>query len=355
MGILSQRAPQFSEPQKEAKIFIIGSTGFIGSAIIRRLVKLGFRDLHCLYRSEERREKVFSGIDTSSITFLQGDVSQQEILRRGIDGAAIVLNASGIARDWGDRREFWLVNVEAPKAIVHMIEEMNAPTHYIHITTAAVYGFSTDLAEPLKTESSSLVRSDRLYTASKVEIHSWLRERMSGNPSFPITVLAPTIVWGPGDNAYLPLIKESLRRGKLSRFRDALPVDFIHIYDLVDAILLCFFNERSYNEEYILTGPESFTFERYIEKVAEFASLPPPRREISVRTALMLAGIMEGVARFINLFRPGYRPSMTRLSVLLLTTPLHVSGAKAERELGFRPEIGFADGIESVREYVQRL
>lgn len=351
----SQRTPHFSESQKEAGIFIIGSTGFIGSTVVRRLVDLGFHNLRCLYRSEEKREKAFSGIDTSSITFLQGDVSQREILRQGIEGADVIFNASGIVRDWGDRGEFRLVNAEAPKAIVRMLEEIEARTHYIHITSAAVYGFSRDPREPLKTESSPLVKSDRLYTASKVEIHSWLREQMRRGLPFPITILAPTIVWGPGDNVYLPLMVKLLREGKLLRFRDALPVDFIHIDDLVDAVLLCLFNEQAYNEEYILTGPEKFPFERYIEKVAEFVSLPPPKKEISVRRALMMAGVMECAARFVNLFRPGYRPLMTRLSVRLLTMPFHVSGAKAERELRFRPRISFDEGIETVREYVRRL
>ena len=80
-----------------------------------------------------------------------------------------------------------------------------------------------------------------------------------------------------------------------------------------------------------------------------------PKRHVSLRSALRMATIIEGLGRGIQVFRPQFRPPLTRLGILLLSVPFHVSGAKAERELGFRPETDFSKGIEGVREYVQRL
>jgi len=142
-----------------------------------------------LYRSESKKDEWFRGIDTSAITFLHGDATQLDVLRKGVEGADIVVNASGLATDWGIKQEVWEVNVDAPKAMVRMIEEMGALTHYIQITSAGIYGFTKEV----KTEDNPLVKNDRFYTASKVEIHSWLQEEIKRGHKFPITILAPSI------------------------------------------------------------------------------------------------------------------------------------------------------------------
>ncbi len=338
---------EFNESQKGKKIFILGATGFIGFAVALRLIDLGFKNIYCMYRDEGKKDQLFSGLSTSSITFLHGDVSQTEVLRRGLENAEIVFNASGAATDWGIKREIWGVNVEAPKAMVRMIEDMKASTHYIHVTSASVYGFS----KALKTEDSPLVKKDRFYTASKVELHSWLRKEMKRDHSFPVTILAPTIVWGPGDRIYIPVLKERMKAKQLFYFGKARKVDFVHINDLVNAILRCFFNENAYNKEYIISGSEAFTFEEYICKIAEFAELPPPKFRLPLWLCMSMAFMMESLARLINLFRPSYRPMLTRLQVLLLAKPLNVSIAKAREELGYEPEIDFAEGLVGIKEY----
>ena len=336
---------------KEKKVFVLGATGFIGSAVVKRLGELGLKNIHCLYRSEDKREQLCSCVDASSIRFLRGDVSEVDCLRRGVEGADIVLNASGLATDWGRKRDIWQVNVEAPKAIVNMIREMKARTHYIHITSASVYGFS----KVEKTESSPLAVSDPFYTASKVAVHSWLREEMRKGHPFPITILAPSIVWGVGDRIYIPGIKDQLRTGQVFDIGGAEAVDLVHIDDLVDAILLCFSNERSYDQEYIITGPERFTFREYIAKIAEFAELPPPKRTVPLWLAMGLASAAELSARLASLWGRGDRPLITRLQVRLLAMPFRVSNAKAGEELGYHPQIDFAQGIDGLKEYVREL
>lgn len=339
----------FTPTQKQSKIFILGATGFIGFALAKRLVELGFDQITCLCRSQEKARQLFSGLDTAAITFLYGDVSQPEVLKQGLDGAQIVVNASGSATDWGSHKDIWEVNVEAPKRIIQMIAESPDPAHYIQITSASVYGFSWQV----KTESSPLVKSDPFYTASKVDLHDWLRKEMQKKGRVPFTTLAPSIVWGPGDRTYVPAIKQGLKTGKVLFITDALPVDFVHIDDLLDAILCCFFNERTYQQEYIISGPEQFPFYVYIQKIAEFCGLPLPKRRQSMDMLLGTASMMEATARIINLFKPGYVPKVTRLQVLLLSVPFTLSIDKATQELGYQPTIGFYDGIEGLRDYAR--
>ena len=341
---------EFTDSQKQKKIFTLGATGFIGFAVTKRLVEMGFGNIHCLYRSESKKDEWFQGIDISAITFLHGDAASLDVLRKGVVDASIVVNASGLATDWGIKQEVWEVNVDAPKAMVRMIEEMGTLTHYIQITSAAIYGFTKEV----KTETSLLVKNDRFYTASKVEIHSWLREEIKRGHKFPITVLAPSITWGSGDQIYIPSFKERLKTRQLFFIGKGEVMDFVHIDDLVDGILRCFFNEQAYNKEYILSGNKPFTFHEYIEKIAEFSELPPPTLTVPVPIVMAVGFLMECLARLVNIFSPRFRPLITRLQVRMLSQPFRLSIAKARSELEYDPKIDFAKGIDGLREYVSQ-
>jgi nucleoside-diphosphate-sugar epimerase len=341
----------FDDKQKKAKIFILGATGFIGAAVVKRLLALGFANLHCLYRSDAKRELVFSGTDTSGVTFIKGDLSSREALEKGVAGAAVVFNASGNAADWGVWREFFEVNVRVPQAIVAMMEAARTPAQFIHITTAAVYGFSSRE----KTEESPAVKSDRFYTGSKSEIHVWLREKMkTGSASPAITVLSPSIVWGAGDQIYIPSIRDRLQTGQMPYLGKDQGMDFVHIDDLVDGILLCFFNPKAFNQEYILSGPEPFTFPEYIDAIAEYSNAPRPKIRLPYPVAYGAAFLMEGIARLVNTLHPRFRPILNRFQVFIFARPLHLSIAKAGEELGYRPVVTFAKGRAATGEYIAR-
>jgi nucleoside-diphosphate-sugar epimerase len=68
-----------------------------------------------------------------------------------------------------------------------------------------------------------------------------------------------------------------------------------------------------------------------------------------------LASAAELPARLAGLWGRGDRPLITRLQVLLLALPFRVSSAKANEQLGYHPQIGFAQGIDGLREYVRGL
>ena len=129
-------------------------------------------------------------------------------------------------------------------------------------------------------------------------------------------------------------------------------MDFVHIDDLVDAIMLCFFNERAYNDEYIISGPAPFTFRQYIERIAEFSGLPPPRVRVPFFAVMAVAFAMEYSASLINVVWPRFRPPITRFQARMLAKPLTLSFTKARDGLGYRPVVDFDSGIAGAREYI---
>jgi len=132
------------------------------------------------------------------------------------------------------------------------------------------------------------------------------------------------------------------------------PLDFVHIDDLVDAILLCLFNERTYRQEYIISGAEPFPLRDYVDKIAEYSKLPPPRLCLPFSAAFIAALIMEGWTRLINPFKPHYRPLLTQFQVYLLAEPLKLSIARPREELGYQSRIDFAAGLHGLKDYIHK-
>lgn len=131
-------------------------------------------------------------------------------------------------------------------------------------------------------------------------------------------------------------------------------IDFVHIDDLVDAVILCLFNKHAYNKEYLINGPEQFSFGDYIKKIARFSELPPPKFKVALPLVLVIAILMELSAKFINFFRPRFHPFITRFQVYILTKPMRLNITKAENDLGYYPKINFNKGIDELKEYISQ-
>lgn len=338
-------APEF----QRKKIFILGSTGFVGSALTKVLIQIGFNNLHCLYRNEFKKKQIFHELDTSCVSFLKGDIFDETTIRNGIKNADIVINTVGITSDWGSHAKFEQLNFEAVKKLATIIRDSDTRPHLIHLSAAMIYGFG----KGYKSENYPLVASDPFFTASKVACHRWLRAEMQAGLPFPVTILAPAMVWGPGDQRIIPALIGLMEQKLMFYWGKSRAIDWVHIDDLVDAILLCFFNRNSYNQEFIINGPKPFPFRKYVRKVAEYAEMKVPTPGIPIFILMFLALIAESAARYMNRKNPEFRPFITRFRVTSFTRPLNLSIEKASHVLGYSPQMVFEYAIDSIKDYIQ--
>jgi len=72
-------------------IFVTGGTGFVGRAIIRKLLGEG-KGVRALYRDEKRCRF----IDNPKVTWIKGEIGDIESLHRGMAGADCVIHLVGI-------------------------------------------------------------------------------------------------------------------------------------------------------------------------------------------------------------------------------------------------------------------
>jgi saccharopine dehydrogenase-like NADP-dependent oxidoreductase len=55
-------------------VVIFGLTGFIGLAVTKKIAKPRYKNIHCLYRNEEKKKRLFHGISTHLLHFIKGEI-----------------------------------------------------------------------------------------------------------------------------------------------------------------------------------------------------------------------------------------------------------------------------------------
>jgi nucleoside-diphosphate-sugar epimerase len=169
-------------------VAITGGTGFVGGAIIRRLLEDRVR-----IRALVRPASLSSCFEAKELTWIQGELGDRESLRRLVEGASAVIHCAGSVRG-ACPADFEPANVSGVERIV-----------------AAARGSASH--PRLLLFSSLAARSPELsdYAASKRRGEDALRSAAHG---LDWTILRPPAVYGPGDREMLPLL-QWMRRGIL--------------------------------------------------------------------------------------------------------------------------------------------
>ncbi len=296
--------------------FLTGATGFIGGAILNRLLREGKRVLTLVRREEAACQLAAKGAHPV-LGDLGNPVTYQEALRQ----SDVVIHAAGLnAFCLADPRPLYEVNVDGTRALLQAAGE--AGVKRIVYTSSAVtigepYGQVAHEATPHRgTFLSHYERSK--YEAEQVAL-------ALARQGLPVVVLNPSSVQGPGR-------LHGTARIFLDYLNGRLPVvcgdwfSFVYVDDCVEAHLNAARMGRV-GERYLLSGA-SVTRRELLETLEEVTGVHRQLWHVGPRLALVLGTGMEWGGRF-----SGRRP---RFCAELIRTILHSSrydSGKAEREL----------------------
>ena len=163
--------------------------------------------------------------------------------------------------------------------------------------------------------------------------------------------IRPHVVFGPGDNRFLPALLTKAYAGKL-RYgvgRTRKLSDFTYITNLTDALLRA---DRHLTADgpapgnaYFITNGEPMEFFDFVDLVLERLGMPKTRGRLPGSLVYMIAAVNE----FIGAWRGGAlapEDGMTRFAIRYMCTHHYFSIAKAQRELGYTPRTSVVEGID---------
>ncbi|MGC6517791.1 MAG: complex I NDUFA9 subunit family protein [Candidatus Puniceispirillaceae bacterium] len=242
-------------------VTVIGGAGFVGRAIVEKLAKQGARVI-ILCRNATKAKALKPLGDVGQITAISGDALSDDALESVIAPADYIINLVGILAPSGTQ-SFEAVQATLPGRIATIAKAHNIEK-IVHLSA---------IGADLKSKSR--------YAVTKAEGERALLRGFS-----PVTILRPSIIFGPGDGFFN-------RFGQMAMIAPALPVigggknlmQPVFVGDVADAVIAALANKDTNDQIFELGGPKTYSFRELMAMTCE--AIGRQRPLISVPFAFM--------------------------------------------------------------------
>ena len=325
-------------------VLVTGGGGFLGSALVRRLLAEGHR-----VRSFARG--AYPELEALGVEVVRGDLTDAAAVRGACAGCQLVFHNAARAAVWGRYDAFYGPNVAGTRNVLQACR-VEGVTRLVFTSTASVVFGRADI----RGGDESLPyprRQASPYAATKAEAERLVLA--ADGSALRTLAIRPHLIWGPGDTQIVPRIVAQARAGKVVRVGDGTNVvDTTYIDNAVDAHLLAaralLGNPRASGRPYFISNGEPANLWRLIDRILTAAGLPPVRRSVPAPLAVALGALVGEV--HVRLHRPG-EPRLTRFLAEELSTSHWFDIGAARRELGYEPAVSLEEGLRRLGEWLR--
>jgi nucleoside-diphosphate-sugar epimerase len=321
-------------------LLVTGGSGFIGVALVKRLLGLGY-SVKVLTRRVDTPGVIALAKELSdygSLQFIEGDITSRASLRAALKDVRYVFHSAALVNAVASFAEYEKANVIGTENICKLSTE-HSVEKLLYVSTSDVFGLPKK--GDIITEKTSYARWGEHYADTKIAATQVVRAYQSCG--LVSTIIYPGWVYGPGDRAFLPALVKQLRTGWLPLWRNnGCPIQLVYIDDLIDGIILAFRTPSAHNEDFLLLDAISrIGICDLCEHVAAHLSLKYHVIKIPYAMAYCIASLSEWFFR-IGLSPP---PDLSTGIVKSFGYPFVFSTEKARRLLNWSPETPFDIGI----------
>jgi len=322
------------------KVLVTGASGFVGSAVARKLLERGF-SVRALVRPTSPRFHL-EGLD---LEYAEGDLREAATVRPAMAGVRYLFHVAADYRLWApDRNEIVANNLNSTRIV--MEEAVRAGVErVVYTSSVATLAVRTDGTSVDETAPLDEAKAIGAYKRSKVAAER-LVERMIAEHKLPAVIVNPSTPIGPRDVKPTPtgrIIVEAAH-GRIPAFVDT-GLNLVHVDDVADGHLAAL-DRGKIGERYILGG-QNVQFADMLAAIATLVGRRPPRMRMPRGPIVPLAIAAETVARFTK-----REPFVTLDALRMSKYRMFFTTAKAERQLGLtaRPFTqALADAIDWFR------
>ena len=320
------------------KTLITGATGFVGSAVLRELLKKEHQ-----IKALVRRSSVLDNLKNLDVEIVYGDLKDKDSLKRCLKDCKHLFHVAADYRLWVPKaKEIYENNVNGTENL--MVEALNLGIEKIVYTSSvAVLGKSIegDIAD-----EKTPVNIDQMighYKKSKYLAEEKVKE-LYKTKKLPVVIVNPAAPVGPRDIKPTPTGKMILdaATGKIPAYLDT-GLNIVHVDDVAKGHIQAF-NKGKLGERYILGG-ENLTFKEILEMISNLCGHNPPKIQLPKKPLYPIGYLFEIFARLFNLKNPMLTVDMIRMA----EKKMFFSSEKAKKELNYRyksAKIALKDAIQ---------
>jgi nucleoside-diphosphate-sugar epimerase len=317
------------------KSFVTGGAGFLGAAVVRRLLDRG-DEVVGLARSENAA----TTLTRLGAIPVRGDITDAGTLGQLLTGVDLVFHIAGDYRvgiKESEHEAMFRVNVDG--TIIVLDAAISAAVQKIvYVSTVGVFGNTHG-----KVVDETYERPDRdflsYYDATKYMAHRVAVARQAAGA--PLVIAQPGIIYGPGDHSELGAQIEQAARGKytIRAFPEA-GFTMGYLDDVADGVVLTQ-TRGAPGESYVLGG-EVARLGAIVDMVADLTG----HKRARIKMPSTVYSVARPFGSLIGRFT-GTGPNLREVMRASRDVTYWASCAKAERELGYAPR-GLERGLRDL-------
>lgn len=306
------------------KALVTGATGFVGSAVARRVAAAGAQ-LRVLARVASDRRNL-AGLEAEVVA---GDLTDRASLQRACAGCDAVFHVAADYRLWVPQPdEIYRNNVDGTRNLLEAARAAGVG-RVVYTSSVATLGIPQDGTPGDEDTPVALADMIGHYKRSK-----FLAERVAEEfaaDGLDVVIVNPSTPIGPRDIKPTPTgrIIRDAAAGRIPAYVDT-GLNIVHVEDVAEGHWLAHEKGRA-GRRYVLGG-DDLLLRDVLAEIARLVGRKPPRIQLPHAAVMPVAWVSEACARVF-----GGRPLATVEEVRMARKHMFFSSARARDELGYAP------------------
>lgn len=324
------------------KVLVTGGGGFLGNAIITRLVE---KKYHVLSFSRNH----YPELSSMGIEQIQGDICNKTEIEHELRGVDLVFHTAAKAGIWGEYSDYYRTNVTGTQNVIAGCKKHHI-SRLIYTSSPSVVFNGSDM-EGVNESVPYPAAYPAYYPQTKAIAEQYVIK--AAGQGLMTIILRPHLIWGPGDKHFVPrIIARANRLVRVGNGKNL--IDTVYIDNAAEAHILAADalekNPKLSGNIYFISQGDPIPLWDMINHILKAAGLAPVRRSMPRSMAWLIGVMLELVYRGFNISK---EPRMTRFLADELAKAHWFDISAAKKDLGYIPRISIKEGLRRLETWLQ--
>lgn len=313
--------------QPDRLVAVTGASGFIGQALLNRLIDEGFR-----VRILTRQPKKWA--ESESLDVFTGDLVKTRDWTAFLVGVDVLIHAAAEIRNPDLMME---VNVQGPQRLLNAAVASGV-RRWVQLSSVGAYGASVSGLVDENTSENPVGPYEKTKT-----LFDQLLRNLNPKNRMEFCIVRPSIVYGPGmSNQSLFQMMKMIRRGWFFYIGSAgSSANYVHIDDVVNAIVLSATRPQAAGKTYNVS--DWTTIENMVQAIASGMNVMSPNRRFNLGIMLFLAKLLQWIPQW----------PLTEKRIRALSNCTRYSTQLISKDLGWRVSVPLEHGMKELTAVVK--
>jgi dihydroflavonol-4-reductase len=306
------------------RALVTGATGFVGSAVARRLLAEDFVVRVLVRRDSDRRN--LTGLE---VEIFEGDLTDAASLEDAAAGCCALFHVAADYRLWVPKpAEIYRNNVDGTRAVIAAAKAAGV-ARVVYTSSVATLGIPKDGTPG--DERTPVTVNDMIGHYKRSKFMAEEVAQQFADEGYDVVIVNPSTPIGPRDVKPTPTgrIVRDAAAGKMPAYVDT-GLNIAHVDDVAEGHWLAY-QKGVRGQRYVLGGTDLSLREILVE-IADIVGRKPPRINLPHALVMPIAYASEALARLT-----GITPVATVEEIRMSKKRMFFSCEKAKRELSYTP------------------